>query len=155
MKIEKRIEALGLTLPSPEKPGALYVPVKQSGNLLFLSGQVPMRAGEPVYTGKIGLERSVEYGKSAAEMCVMNMLAALKHHLGDLDKIKEIVKLQIFVSSETGFDQQHIVGNAASTILIDIFGESGKHARTAIGTNQLPMDFSVEIEGIIEIGDDY
>lgn len=155
MSIENKIKTIGLVLPPVEKPGALYVPVKRTGNLLFLSGQVPMRDGKPVYTGKIGKDRTIEYGIEAAEMCIMNMLAAIKDYLGDLDRIKDVVKLQIFVNSDTGFDKQHIVANAASTILIELFGEAGKHARTAVGTNQLPMDFTVEIEGIFEIGDDY
>jgi len=154
MLTEKRIEELGHKLPKPQPPGALYVPVKRSGNLLFVSGQVPMHEGVPVYTGKIGSERSIEYGIEAAQMCVMNMLSSLKDYCGDLDKIKDVIKLQIFVSSDTGFDKQHIVGNAASQILIDVFGTAGYHARTAIGTNQLPLNFCVEIEGIFEVGDE-
>lgn len=155
MQIEKRIEKLGLELPKPQPPGALYVPVKRSKNLLFLSGQVPMRDGVPIYTGKIGNERDLEYGIEAAKMCVLNMLSSLKDYCGDLDKIKEVIKLQIFVSSDIGFGKQHIVGNAASQILIDVFGTAGYHARTAVGTNQLPLNFSVEIEGIFDIGDDF
>jgi len=155
MIVEKRIKELGLVLPPAEKPGALYVPVKRSGNLLFISGQVPMRDGKPVYTGKVGKERSIEYGKDAAKMCTLNMLATLKDYLGDLDKIREVLKLQIFVNSTNGFDEQHIVANAASLMLLEVFGELGRHARTAVGTNQLPMDFTVEIEGIFELGVDY
>lgn len=154
MNIEKRIEELALKLPKPQPPGALYVPVKRSGNLLFVSGHVPMREGLPIYTGKIGNDRSIEYGIEAAQVCVMNMLASLKDYCGDLDNIRNVIKLQVFVSSETGFDKQHIIGNAASQILIDVFGKAGYHARTAVGTNQLPLDFCVEIEGIFEIGDE-
>ena len=151
MKIENRIKELGIALPPSSPPGAMYVPVKQLGSALFVSGQVPMRAGKPLFTGKVGGERSIEYAQDAARMCIENMLAALRDYLGDLDKIKNVVKLQAFVSSAVGFDQQHIVVNAASQMLFDIFGEAGRHARTAVGTNQLPMDVTVEIEGIFEI----
>lgn len=142
-------------MPPPEKPKAQYVPVKRAGNLLFISGQVPMRNGVAEYIGKVGSERTMEYAIEAARMCTINMLAAIRDYTGDLDKVKDIVKINIYINSETGFDKQHIIGNAASDLLIAVFGESGHHARTAIGTNQLPMDFTVEIEGIIELREDY
>jgi enamine deaminase RidA (YjgF/YER057c/UK114 family) len=151
MFIEKRIKELGIELPPSSPPGAMYVPVKRLGRALYVSGQVPMKDGRPIYTGKVGSERSIEYAQEAARLCVINMLAAVKEYLGDLDRVANIVKLQTFVNSETGFTNQHIVANAASQLLHDIFGESGRHARTAIATNQLPMDFTVEIEAIIEI----
>jgi enamine deaminase RidA (YjgF/YER057c/UK114 family) len=151
MFIEKRIEELGIELPPSSPPGAMYVPVKRLGKALYVSGQVPMKDGKPIYTGKVGSERSIEYAQEAARLCVINMLAALREYLGDLDRVADIVKLQAFVNSETGFTSQHIVANAASQLLYDIFGEAGRHARTAVGTNQLPMDFTVEIEAIIEI----
>jgi enamine deaminase RidA (YjgF/YER057c/UK114 family) len=151
MFIEKRIKELGIELPPSSPPGAMYVPVKRLGRALYVSGQVPMKDGRPIYTGKVGSERSIEYAQEAARRCVINMLAAVREYLGDLDRVANIVKLQTFVNSETGFTNQHIVANAASQLLHDIFGESGRHARTAIGTNQLPMDFTVEIEAIIEI----
>ncbi|MBF4693436.1 RidA family protein [Fusibacter ferrireducens] len=151
MLIEKKLDELGIILPSKAVVGALYVPVKQTGNLLFISGQVPMKDGIPVFTGKIGHERSISYGQDAAVLCIINILGAVKEYLGDLDQVKEVVKLQGFVNSETGFDKQHVVINAASQLLHDIFGESGRHARTALGTNQLPMDVSVEIEAIFEV----
>lgn len=154
MKVEERIKALGLSLPVSSPPGALYVPVKAIGNVLFVSGQVPMKEGKPIYTGKVGKERSIEYAKEAARMCIMNLLAAIKDKYKDLDVIKDVVKIQAFVNSEIGFDQQHIVVNAASQLLYDILGEAGRHARTAVGTNQLPMDVTVEIEAIIELKKD-
>lgn len=154
MKVEERIKALGLSLPVSSPPGALYVPVKAIDNVLFVSGQVPMKEGKPIYTGKVGKERSIEYAKEAARMCIMNLLAAVKDKYRDLDVIKDIVKIQVFVNSEIGFDQQHIVANAASQLLYDILGEAGRHARTAVGTNQLPMDVTVEIEAIIELKKD-
>ena len=154
MKVEERIKALGLSLPVSSLPGALYVPVKAIDNVLFVSGQVPMKEGKPIYTGKVGKERSIEYAKEAARMCIMNLLAAIKDKYKDLDVIKDVVKIQAFVNSEIGFDQQHIVVNAASQLLYDILGEAGRHARTAVGTNQLPMDVTVEIEAIIELKKD-
>ncbi|HQN29009.1 MAG TPA: RidA family protein [Mesotoga sp.] len=149
--MEKRIKELGIELPPSSPPGAMYVPVKRLGRALFVSGQVPMKDGRPIYTGKVGSERSIEYAQEAARLCVINMLAAVREYLGDLDRVADIVKLQAFVNSETGFTNQHIVANAASQLLYDIFGEAGRHTRTAVGTNQLPMDFTVEIEAIIEI----
>lgn len=151
MKIENRLLELGIQIPESSPPGALYVPVKQVGNILFVSGQIPAVEGKPKYTGKLMSDDDLEYGQAAARLCITNMLAALKFYLGDLDKVANIIKLQAFVSSGIGFDKQHLVANAASQLLIDVFGEAGKHARTAVGTNQLPMDVTVEIEAIVEI----
>lgn len=151
MKVEEKIAALGITLPAQSEPKAMYIPVKALGNALFVSGQVPFQDGDLLYRGKVGKELTLEQGQEAARCCIVNMLAALKFYLGDLDKVKNVVKLQAFVSSETGFDQQHIVINAASQLLYDVFGEPGRHARTAIAVNQLPMDAPVEIEAIFEI----
>ncbi len=151
MLIEKRIKELGIDLPPSSPPGAMYVPVKRLGNALFVSGQVPMKDGKPAFTGKVGSERSIEYAQEGARLCIVNMLAAGKAYLGDLDRVVNIVKLQALVNSETSFDKQHIVANAASELLYEILGEAGRHARTAVGTNQLPLDFTVEIEAVIEI----
>ena len=131
MIAEEKLQALGITLPALSEPKAMYIPVVQTGNLCFVSGQIPM------------LE--------AARICVINGLAALRAHLGDLDRIKRIVKLQAFVSSAVGFDKQHIVINAASQLLYDVLGDAGRHARTAIAVNQLPLDAAVEIEFIVEV----
>ena len=151
MIIEKRIEELGIDLPAASPPGAMYVPVKQLGNALFVAGQVPFVNGELVVSGKVGDTVSREEAEEAARRCIINLLAALKNHLGDLDKVKNITKIQVFVNSRTGFQEQHLVANAASQLLFDVFGERGRHARTAVGTNQLPMDAPVEIEAIVEI----
>jgi enamine deaminase RidA (YjgF/YER057c/UK114 family) len=151
MNVEKKIKELGINLPLSSPPGAMYVPVKQLGNALFVAGQVPFVNGKLAYVGKVGDSLSIEQAQDAARICIINMVAALKDYLGDLDKVKNIVKVQAFVNSKVGFDQQHIVVNAASQLLYDIFGECGRHARTAVGTNQLPMDAPVEIEAIIEI----
>ena len=151
MIVEKKIEELGINLPEMSPPGAMYIPVKQLGNALFVSGQVPFVDGVMQYPGHVGEEITLEQAQEAARICIINMLAAVRYHLGDLDKVKNVVKLQAFVNSKTGFNQQHIVVNAASQLLYDVFGEAGRHARTAVGTNQLPMDAPVEIEAIFEI----
>ena len=151
MNAEQKLSAMGIELPEASAPKAMYIPVKQVGNLLFVSGQIPLRNGQLAYTGKLGKELSLAEGEEAARICIINMLSALKSYLNDLDKIKNVVKLQAFVSCVPGFDKQHILINAASQMLYDVFGECGRHTRTAIGTNQLPLDAPVEIEAIFEI----
>lgn len=151
VKVEKRLEELGINLPEVSAPKAKYVPVRKVGNLLFVSGQLPVKEDGSLYTGKLGREHDVQSGQDAARRCAINLLATLKAELGDLDLVKSIVKLQSFVSCEAGFTEPHIVTNAASELLIEAFGESGWHARTAIGTNQLPLDAAVEIDAIVEV----
>lgn len=151
MKIEEKIKSLGYEIPKSAPAGAIYTPVKQVGNILYVSGQIPMLDSEIKYSGKVGVQRSIEYGQDASRLCILNMLSAVKNYIKDLDKIKQIVKLYVIVNSEVGFTSQHIVANAASEMLIDIFGEAGCPVRTAVGTNQLPLDVTVEIEGIIEV----
>ncbi len=151
MNIEKRIEELGITLPAMSAPAAMYIPVKQLGNTLFISGQIPMRDGQMVHPGHVGEDVTLEEAQEAARVCVINMLAAVRYYLGDLDKVKNVVKIQAFVSSRTGWDQQHLVANGASQLLYDVFGDAGRHARTACGVNQLPMNAPVEIEAVFEI----
>ncbi|PFC78931.1 RidA family protein [Bacillus cereus] len=150
MKIEQRMEELGIILTNTSPAKALYVPVKQLGNSLFVSGQAPFIDGTPAYTGKVGGERTLEEAQEAARICIINTLAAVKEYIGDLDRIVNVVKLQAFVNCEIEFNQQHIVINA-SKLLHDIFGVEGQHARTAIGVNQLPMNITVEIDSIFEI----
>jgi len=151
MNAEQKLLAMGIELPEASAPKAMYIPVKQVGNLLFVSGQIPLWNGQLAYTGKLGKDLSLAEGEEAARICIINMLSALKGYLNDLDKIKNVIKLQAFVSSEPGFDKQHVLINAASQMLYDVFGECGRHTRTAIGTNQLPLDAPVEIEAIFEI----
>ena len=151
MIAEKRIEELGIELPLASPPGAMYIPVKQLGNALFVAGQVPFVDGKLLVSGTVGDTVSMEQAEEAARRCIINLMAALKDYLGDLDKVKNITKIQVFVNSKTGFMQQHLVANAASQLLYDVFGEKGRHARTAVGTNQLPMDAPVEIEAIVEV----
>lgn len=151
MKIEERIKELGIDLPNAAKPAAMYVPVKQTGNLLFVSGQIPVVDGTLAYTGKAGADKTLEEATEAARVCAINIISAVKGYVEDLDKVKNIVKITAFVASETGFDKQHLVANGASQLLFDVFGEAGRHTRSAVSVNQLPMNALVEVEAIIEI----
>ncbi len=151
MIVEQRLREMGIELPEASPPKAMYIPVRQAGNLLFVSGQIPIVGDTMAFTGKVGGERTLEEGRAAARVCVVNLLAALRAHLSDLDRVKCFVKVQAFVASVVGFDQQHIVANAASELLFDAFGEPGRHARTAVAVNQLPRDATVEIEAIVEV----
>ncbi len=152
MKVEKKIEELGIQLPAGSEPKAMYIPVKQVGNTLFVSGQLPATAdGNLLYEGKLGDEITLEQGQECARLCIVNMLAAVKYYLGNLDRVKNVVKLQAFVASKTGFDKQHLVTNGASELLFEVFGDIGKHARTAVGINQLPLNSPIEIEAIFEV----
>ena len=151
MTPEEKIKEYGYRLPEISPPKALYIPVKRLDNALFVSGQIPFLDDKLAYQGKVGDTISLEQAQEAARICILNLLSAVRAEIGELDKIRQIVKVQGFVNSRTGFDQQHIVMNAASQFLFDILGERGRHARTAVGTNQLPLDVPVEIEAIIEI----
>jgi len=151
VKIEKKLEEMGIVLPEPRQSAALLLPVKQMGNTLYVSGQLPMKDGELVYKGKVSEKCTIEEGQEAARLCAINAIGAIKNYLGDLDKVKNIVKLLIFVNSSDGFIDQPAVGNGASQVFIDVFGEAGRHARSAVGVYQLPRDASVEIEVIVEV----
>lgn len=150
MSIHERLQQRGIVLPEPPKRGGVYTPVKQIGNLLFVSGQGPVVGGVPKYLGKVGAERTIEEAQDAARLCVLNTLALVEQHLGDLDAVKNVVKLLGFVASAPGFNRQPEVINGASQLLVDLFGDSGWHARSAVGTNELPADITVEIESIFE-----
>lgn len=151
MNIYDKLEKLSIKLPSPPVRGGIYAPVKQSGNLLYVSGQGPIVNGKPAYTGKAGAERTVEEAQEAARICAVNMLSVLNEYAGDLNRVKGVVKLLGFVGSAPGFNEQPRVINAASQLLVDVFGDEGWHARSAIGANELPSDITVEIEGIFEL----
>jgi len=152
MSTYAKLKELGIELPPPPPLGGLYKPVKKVGNLLYVSGQGPTLHGIPQVSGKVGAERTLEDGQRAARLCVLNALSVLHQYLGDLNKIKSIVKLLVFVQSAPGFNRQPEVANGASQLLVDIFGEErGLGARSAIGANELPGDISVEIEFIFEI----
>jgi enamine deaminase RidA (YjgF/YER057c/UK114 family) len=150
-QIEQRIIDLGFVLPETAKPLAAYIPAVQSGNLVFTSGQLPMIAGSLAETGKVGGSVSAERAKELATVCALNALAAVKTVIGDLDKIKRIVKVVGFVSSTPEFTGQPAVVNGASEFLGEVFGEKGIHARSAVGVAVLPLDAPVEIELIVEV----
>jgi enamine deaminase RidA (YjgF/YER057c/UK114 family) len=150
-QIEQRIIDLGFVLPETAKPLAAYIPAVQSGNLVFTSGQLPMIAGNLAETGKVGGSVSPERAKELATVCALNALAAVKTVIGDLDKIKRIVKVVGFVSSVPEFSGQPAVVNGASEFLGEVFGEKGIHARSAVGVAVLPLDAPVEIELIVEV----
>jgi len=147
--INEKIESLGIKLPSPPTPAGSYVPVVRTGNLLFVSGQIPMEDGKVIYTGKVS-DDNLETAQKSARMCAVNILAQLKRELGDLDRITKIVRLSGFVNSEPGFSQQPKVINAASDLFFEIFGEEGKHSRIAVGVASLPLNSMTEIDAVVE-----
>jgi len=150
-KIEKKLQDMGIIIPDVPKPAASYIPAIQTGKLVYTSGQGCKKDGIPVYKGKLGKDLTIEEGYDAAKISIVNCLAVLKGHLGSLDKVKRVVKLLGFVASVPEFDQQPSVINGASDLLIKVFGEKGRHARSAIGTNVLPSGMPVEIEMIVEV----
>ncbi|MDC4204805.1 MAG: RidA family protein [Candidatus Manganitrophus sp.] len=151
MDYEKKLQALGSTLPSPPKPVATYVPAVRSGNLLFLSGMIPMVEGKMAMVGKLGKELTVEQGQQAARITLLNALAVIKAELGSLDQVRRIVRIGVHVASAEGFTQQPAVANGASDLLVQIFGDAGRHARLALGAVELPLGAPVELEMIVEI----
>lgn len=151
MSIEARLKELNITLEEPTPNTSRFIPVNQTGNLIYTSGQVCARNGELVSTGKLGSEVSLEQGQKAAEQSIIRCLSVLKDHLGDLNKIKKVVKVLAFVQSADDFYDQPQVINAASDLLTEVLGEKGAHARSAVGVNTLPNNASVEIEMIVEI----
>ncbi|TGM20667.1 RidA family protein [Leptospira meyeri] len=151
MPIQDTLKQLGLEIPPVPAALAAYIPSKRSGNLIFISGQLPLVAGKLRKTGKVGREVSLEEAKEEAKQCVLNALATTLLHIESLDKIKSIVKLGVFVAGTPEFTEQHLVANGASELLGAIFGDKGKHARFAIGVSSLPLDASVELEMVAEV----
>lgn len=152
-EIEKRLKQLGIELPEAPKPAAVYIPAQQTGNLVYTSGQDCRKGGKLLYEGKLGTDLTIEQGQEAARQTMINCLAVLKAHLGDLDRVSKVVKLLGFVNSAPGFVEQPYVMNGASELLEEVFGEKGKHARSAISSNELPFNTPVEIEMIVEVTD--
>ena len=150
-KVESRINKLNISLPEAPKPVAAYIPAKQSGNLVFTAGQLPMVNGELISKGLLGQDVEVDEANKAARICTLNALAAIKGVIGDLDRIKQIVRVVGYVASVPTFTQQPAVVNGASELLLEIFGENGKHARSAVGMAVLPLNASVEIELTVEV----
>ncbi len=151
--IESKIKELGLEIPSAPQPAGSYVQYYQSGNLLFIAGQIPFWNGEVKYQGKVGVEFSIEEGQEAARTCALNIIAQAKEATGNLDKITRIVKLSGFVNCLTDFADHPKVINGASDLMGNIFGDKGKHTRIALGAGSLPLNVAVEIDAIIEISD--
>ncbi|MGD8708297.1 MAG: RidA family protein [Nitrosopumilaceae archaeon] len=147
--IEQKIEALGITLPSPPTPAGSYIPAVKTGNLLFISGQIPMENGKLLYTGKVS-DSNLEEAQKSAKTCAINILAQIKRELGDFEKVSRIVRLNGFVNSQPDFSQHPKVINAASDLLFEIFGDKGKHSRIAVGVANLPLNSMTEIDAIVE-----
>ena len=148
---ENRLIELGLILPPSPKPVAMYLPVTRTGNLIFTSGHLPLKDGVIEFGGLVGQDVEIEKAKQEARLCVLNCLASIKKIIGDLNKIVQIVKIVGYVASVPTFTRQPEVVNGASELLIEIFGEPGKHARSAIGVSSLPLNSCVEIEMIVEV----
>ncbi|MBI1328151.1 MAG: RidA family protein [Alphaproteobacteria bacterium] len=150
---EAQLKALNITLPAAGKPAARYVPATQSGNIVYVSGQLPFINGELIHKGQLGANISIEQGQETARNCALNILAHLRAICdGNLDKVTKVLKLEILVSSAQGFTDQHVVANGASNLIADIFGdEIGSHARVAYGVAGLPMGVAVEVAGTFEV----
>jgi enamine deaminase RidA (YjgF/YER057c/UK114 family) len=151
MSFETRIQVLGLIIPEPPKPAGHFVPAVQTGNLLFVSGQISAISDQIFIKGKLGRDLSIEQGQEAARLALHNVLAVIRISVGTLDRIKRIIKLNGWVASAEGFNGQPQVVDGASMLLEEIFGEAGKHARAAIGVAELPLGASVELELIVEV----
>lgn len=151
-KIDARLKELGIELPVPAKPVANYVGWVRTGNLVFTAGQVPLKEGKFEYQGKVGRDVSVEDGAKAARLCAINILAQVKDACGgDLDRVRRCVKVLGFVNGTPEFADQPKVINGASDLIVEVFGERGKHARSAVGSGSLPVNVSVEVEGVFEV----
>lgn len=151
-KIDARLKDLGIALPQPPAPVASYVPYVVSGKQVFISGQVTFADGALKYVGAVGKDLTLEDGKAAARLCAINVLAQLKAAAGgDLDKVKRCVKLSVFVNAVPGFAQHPEVANGASDLLVEVFGEAGKHARSAVGAGSLPRNVATEVEAVFEL----
>jgi enamine deaminase RidA (YjgF/YER057c/UK114 family) len=149
--IEDNLARLGITLPAAAAPAANYVPFARSGNLLFTAGQLPFRDGKLSATGLLGRDLTTAEGREAAKWCAVNILAQARAALGDLTAIARVVKISVFVASTADFTEQHLVANGASDLLVEVLGEAGRHARSAVGMASLPLNAAVEIEAIIEV----
>jgi enamine deaminase RidA (YjgF/YER057c/UK114 family) len=148
---EERLAALGLTVPEVVPPVAAYVPAVRSGDQVFTSGQLPMRVGEMLATGKVGAGVTPEEAYACAQQCALNAIAAIKAEVGDLSLVKRIVKVVVFVASTPDFTGQPKVANGASELFGEVFGDAGVHARSAVGVVALPLDAPVEVEVIVSL----
>lgn len=149
--VEDRLAELGLAVPEVAKPVAAYVPAVVSGDLVFTSGQLPMRSGELMVTGKVGGEVSSEEATACAQQCALNAIAAVRSMIGDLDRVAQVVKVVVFVASTPDFTGQPGVANGASELFGTVFGDAGVHARSAVGVPVLPLDSPVEVEIVVRV----
>ncbi len=151
-RIDDRLEELGINLPEAPAPGGSYSPVILTSGLAFVAGQIPAVAGEIRYTGTVGAEVDEDTAREAARTCALNVLAALKAALdGNLDRVRQCVKLGVFVQCVAGFDRQPEIANGASDVMLSVFGEAGRHARFAVGANALPRNVTVEVDAVFAI----
>jgi enamine deaminase RidA (YjgF/YER057c/UK114 family) len=151
-KIENRLAEIGIQLPDANPPVANYVPYVIAGSLVFISGQIPMTEGTARYVGKVGDGLSVEDGYAAARLCAINLMAHLRHACdGDLDRVRRVVKLGGFVNCVPEFTEVPAIINGASDLLVEVFGDAGRHARFAVGAATLPLGVAVEVDGVFEI----
>jgi enamine deaminase RidA (YjgF/YER057c/UK114 family) len=148
---EERLQELGVDLPAPAVPVAAYVPCVRTGHLVYVSGQVPSLEGKPTHLGHLGEDVDLEAGRAAARTCAVNVLAALKAELGELSRVRRVVKVTGFVASTPGFSDHPQVVNAASELFGEVFGEAGRHARAAVGVAALPLGVPVEVEAVVEV----
>jgi len=151
-QIDARLKELGIEIPAVAKPAAAYVPGVRTGNLIFVSGQVPFVNGELTFKGKVGAEFTVEQGQECARVCALNAIAVAKDMLGDdLDRVTRVVKLGGFVNCPADFEQHPMVINGASNVVGEIFGDKGAHSRFAVGVGSLPFNVAVEVEAVFEV----
>ena len=150
--IEEKLKTLEITLPTPPTPAGSYVPAIKTGNLLFISGQIPMEDGKVIFTGKV-TDENIETAKKSAKMCAINLLSQMKRELGNLDKVTKIVRISGFVNSDPEFYQHPKIINAASDLFFEIFGDKGKHSRIAVGVSCLPLNSMTEIDAIVEFSE--
>ena len=149
-RIDDRLKQLGITLPAPRAPMANYVPARRVGNLIYTAGQVSGTVDREI-KGKLGQDLDIDQGREAARICGLNCLAALLTVVDSLDSVKQLVRVGAFINSASGFNQQPAVANGASDLFVEIFGDAGRHARTAVGVNELPAGFAVEVELVVEV----
>lgn len=151
MSFEEKLKNLGISLPEIPKPLGSYVPCVQTGQLVFLSGMLPLQDGKLTRTGKVGEDVSLEQAQGDARTAAINALAVLRQHAGSLDRVRRCVKITGYIASAPGFFEQPKVLNAASDLMFEIFGDAGRHSRVAIGVNVLPLNSPVEIEFLFEV----
>jgi enamine deaminase RidA (YjgF/YER057c/UK114 family) len=151
MSIEARLRELGIELPPGGAVAGNYVPYVRTGDLLFISGQLPVQAGKVAVTGIVGRDVTLETARQGARLCAINILAQARTALGELDRIRRVVKLGVFVACTADFTQQPDVGNGASDLLVELLGERGRHARSAVGAPSLPRGGAVEIDAVLEV----